>query len=351
MSFSAHRRGEILKSVDRYAKSVTLTYLKSGTYRTPIGGCCTIISFLILFYWLVVNIFYSLANHGSYSVQSQTSRLQDASGNYPVFELSQTEFLVSYELVNITSLSSPLDKYLEGVWVQVNANGTLSYYTKTPCKNIFPEGSVDKIFYSQIEDQLCPDMRGEPVRLQNIVQKSKKDTVPQKFYFLVDTCESLAPITGTTGCVADSVVKAQLVNFMVNVKRANQNFSPKTYIENGNEMTTYFHSDQIVLSNAVSNQFEWNLKPTTNLYTDAILYTDQLMQDIQGHTHTLVNYQQVSGTSLSTPYSDYAQISRQNRFQRLVIGAPTGSPLVLKFHQAESEQTNSQTRRSLSDVF
>ena len=84
MGFYSYR-GDFLKGYDRYAKNVTLTYLKSGTYRTAAGGICSIISFILLFYWLCVNVFYALANHGSYSVSTKSALLQDSSGTYPLF--------------------------------------------------------------------------------------------------------------------------------------------------------------------------------------------------------------------------------------------------------------------------
>ena len=65
MAFKGHR-GEFLKGYDRYAKNVTLTYLKSGLYRTAAGGVASILTFLILFYWVCVNVFYAIYNHGSY---------------------------------------------------------------------------------------------------------------------------------------------------------------------------------------------------------------------------------------------------------------------------------------------
>ena len=60
-----------LKSFDRYAQVVSLTYKKSGKYETAIGGCTTIIFFFILSYWVAVNLFYSIYDNGSFET-SQT---------------------------------------------------------------------------------------------------------------------------------------------------------------------------------------------------------------------------------------------------------------------------------------
>ena len=81
-------KGQFFKKYDRYAKQVSLTYLKSGTYRTAAGGACSIFSFTILVYWLAVNIFYAIYDYGTYSTSTQTVLLQGANGEYPEFELS-----------------------------------------------------------------------------------------------------------------------------------------------------------------------------------------------------------------------------------------------------------------------
>lgn len=56
-----------LKGMDRYAKGVSLSYKKKGSYETSIGGCCSIFSFTWLFYWVVVNLFDTFAPPGKYS--------------------------------------------------------------------------------------------------------------------------------------------------------------------------------------------------------------------------------------------------------------------------------------------
>ena len=50
---------EFFKSYDRYAKNVSLSYKGKGSFPTAWGGLCSIISFIILAYWMVVNVFYT----------------------------------------------------------------------------------------------------------------------------------------------------------------------------------------------------------------------------------------------------------------------------------------------------
>ena len=47
-------RGEFLKGYDRYAKAVSLTYMKSWAYVTPAGGVFSICGFILIFYWVCV---------------------------------------------------------------------------------------------------------------------------------------------------------------------------------------------------------------------------------------------------------------------------------------------------------
>ena len=69
MTFRGHR-GDCLKGYDRYAKVVSLTYQKKGSYSTPAGGCFSVVSFCLLFYWVCVNVFYALYDYGTYSMSS-----------------------------------------------------------------------------------------------------------------------------------------------------------------------------------------------------------------------------------------------------------------------------------------
>ena len=101
MGFHSYR-GDFLKGYDRYAKAVSLTYLRSGTYRTHAGGICTMIGFCLLFYWVCVNVFYALHDYGTYSTSEATKLSQNSDGDYPLYELSEQEFLISYDIVDIS---------------------------------------------------------------------------------------------------------------------------------------------------------------------------------------------------------------------------------------------------------
>ena len=76
-----------LKRYDRYAKPVSLTYKKSGSFETSCGGILSILSFIILAYWLVVNIFFAIYQNGTFAVSSQTVLTQQADQDYPLYSL------------------------------------------------------------------------------------------------------------------------------------------------------------------------------------------------------------------------------------------------------------------------
>ena len=65
------------KGFDRYAKNVNLKYKKAGSFRTSCGGIATIISFILLLSWFVIEIV-DVFIDGKYET-SQSSKLTDFS--------------------------------------------------------------------------------------------------------------------------------------------------------------------------------------------------------------------------------------------------------------------------------
>jgi hypothetical protein len=60
---------------------VSLTYKRSGVFETSIGGVCSIFSFIILAYWLIVNIAFAIYDHGSFATASGTKLTQKSDGS------------------------------------------------------------------------------------------------------------------------------------------------------------------------------------------------------------------------------------------------------------------------------
>ena len=72
-----------LYSFDRYAKPVSLAYKKQGNFTTSIGGCCSIITFTWLFYWVIINLIDVLTPPGKYKTTVNVDLIQVDGGSYP----------------------------------------------------------------------------------------------------------------------------------------------------------------------------------------------------------------------------------------------------------------------------
>jgi len=172
----------------------------------------------------------------------------------------------------------------------------------------------------------CPDT-SEPIKLQNFVQQSVGDNLDQTYYFLVDTCENLAWLTGDKDCLdAESEeVKAAANNLLVQVKRMTRQFSsPNTYENNGREMVPFFNVERITLSSTISNYFEYAVVQRQNQYSKNPVYSDQLTTDLKFSTDMLIGYVMQATSSTSLPMSEFGpkfSEESENRIKRIASGA------------------------------
>ena len=105
------------KRYDGYAKNVTLTYKKSGTYDTSCGGLASIVTFIMLFYWLLINCFYAIYDNGSFVYQKNTRLVQNADGSYPEYILEQYDLFIAFNYTSLSGLSKEeMDKYISFVY-------------------------------------------------------------------------------------------------------------------------------------------------------------------------------------------------------------------------------------------
>jgi hypothetical protein len=98
-------RSYFFKRYDRYAKGVSLTYKKKGAFETSIGGICSIISFILLAYWLAVNLLYTLMEPGTFTTSDNVSLTQLADGTYPVYKIDPKSLLITHKLYSLSGLS------------------------------------------------------------------------------------------------------------------------------------------------------------------------------------------------------------------------------------------------------
>ena len=137
------RTQSFLKRYDRYAKNVTLTYKKSGSFATSCGGITSICSCILLFYWFAVNFAYAFIDYGSYSTSTSTVLTLQADGTYPLYEMEEYDFFVANRLVSISGASEAETRSRIGaVYIQtsddtVDGNGIDNVYTAKPCDEVF----------------------------------------------------------------------------------------------------------------------------------------------------------------------------------------------------------------------
>ena len=97
-----------LKKYDRYAKNVTLSYKKSGSFETSIGGVCSIITFVILSYFLLYNLIETFLPPGDFSTSTSVKLSQDADGVYTELNIDMQQLFIAYDL-RITDNTIPQD--------------------------------------------------------------------------------------------------------------------------------------------------------------------------------------------------------------------------------------------------
>lgn len=72
---------KFLTNIDKYGQTVGLIYDKKRTYQTDVGGCCTIISFILLLYWGSQLVMATLLPPGSFKTSEATTLISFAGEN------------------------------------------------------------------------------------------------------------------------------------------------------------------------------------------------------------------------------------------------------------------------------
>lgn len=91
-------------------------------------------------------------------------------------------------------------------------------------------------------------MKGDNLKLQNSKNAKNEEFSGYSWYFLVDTCEALAPYTGATGCEPKAKVHAMMNEFIVTTKTVTQFFSEKTFINNDHKLDAEIEVERFILS-------------------------------------------------------------------------------------------------------
>ena len=128
------------KYFDRYSKSVTLTYRQKGSFETSCGGIMSIISFFILAWWLITELYSKFIVQPTYSTSDGQSLTQNSHLDWPSYELSGKQFFVTYRMT-IEDNTIPEEELLEiftPLWIQYRYNETtkdhdMTFHEAIPC--------------------------------------------------------------------------------------------------------------------------------------------------------------------------------------------------------------------------
>ena len=78
---------KFFKSFDRYSKPIGLTYKKSGTFETSIGGICSIITFFIFAAWWTTELIDVYLPPGKFTTTVGENLAQLADGQFPIYKI------------------------------------------------------------------------------------------------------------------------------------------------------------------------------------------------------------------------------------------------------------------------
>ena len=104
------------------------------------GGVATILIFFVLSYWVTVNLFFSIYDNGSFVTDQATKVTQQSDGSFPVYEFSKEQLFIAYRLNSFDpKIEAEVDRYIQGIWVQVRPDRTMTHYHPVPCLDVFPD--------------------------------------------------------------------------------------------------------------------------------------------------------------------------------------------------------------------
>ena len=192
--------GTWLQDADMYARPVGLTYNGRKTHKTVNGGLCSIVSFLILL-WYMVNHFLQLFID-KYEVYTTNQKIEFLNTlNPPKYSIPTEQFQL---FTNITTqdptIRSNLSAYVGGVYVQEDSypNAIDDKYQETFFEMVkCPEVTTNVFNISNFDDYYCPDMKD--FQLQGGLETNAKSHKTKTLGFKVFTCPTMNRIRKQKG--------------------------------------------------------------------------------------------------------------------------------------------------------
>ena len=141
-----------------------LLYKRKGVFETSIGGICTIISFTMLFYWLVINIIDTFKSPGKFTTTSKVDLIKEENGYFTPLQIPQEKMFTAYRIRQVGS-SIPDDEiqnYVVGLWFQQVGSKIVNHYEAIPCSESpdLATSMKQSYFLNQTEPYLCANMNG-----------------------------------------------------------------------------------------------------------------------------------------------------------------------------------------------
>lgn len=93
-------------------------------------------------------------------------------------------------------------------------------------------------------------MANSTVKLQN-PSAANFDDAWSDFFFVLDTCEHLSPITKRTDCKSEAESQAVLESVYATTKIQTAFWNTKNYLRNGKELNSEFETTEVQLNSAV----------------------------------------------------------------------------------------------------
>ena len=282
---AARKTQGFLKGFDKYSKSVSLKYKRAGAFKTSCGGIATIITFFIFLSWFIIEVI-DVYVRGKFITSSRQTLTELTNGLYPTYEIEQRQLFTTFALRDVDdTLTEDLHRYVTGVWVQNHFSSDNNYYTGVDCTSIWPENEVDTRFFSNIENQMCADMKGNSTELQaqSIIDEQQQGA---EFNLLIDTCSRLANLTGATDCMGEEAEAAAVAQIAVEIQISTQFFSPDPYGYEKDDVKLYnvFNKVDFFLSsgNSIQQNYqvvrsEVNFK-NSYIYNPTIFFQNNLFQ-------------------------------------------------------------------------
>ena len=157
------------------------------------GAICSWISGLLLLYYIALNITLFFANFGWIS-----SEIYE-----PISHTDPEQYSIERDLLAVATKlvsddasipQSDLDSYVQGVYAQVSVDlatdvPNYTYIQAVDCLELYPD--IPESFSKSLTGYLCPNVA--QINLQGNLSQEGPNTV-QQFQYIVNSCDSMAPI-------------------------------------------------------------------------------------------------------------------------------------------------------------